>query len=380
MTLRDKPRCRFDGAGACALPLREDVRSNDHEVFPMRSDLTVLGAALSLCVGAGALGAQTRLVPPPAARPDSGVGQALTLDDATHRRPRAATTALASLVGEYGDTADTLIVFERGGRLFAIERGQERAVSLGAFTRDSSGRGRTLRIAERMFARRALGTDEGVTFRVTPRRPVEELRREALAATPPREQPGARAPELAELVTLDATIRLDIRYASTNNFLGAPMYPAARAFLQRPAAEALVRAHRALAAYGYGLLIHDAYRPWYVTKMFWDATAGADHEFVADPSQGSKHNRGAAVDLSLCDRITGKPIRMTGGYDEFSRRSHAAYPGGTALERWHRDLLRHVMETQGFTVNPSEWWHFDYHTWREYPILNLSFDAVSPPR
>jgi len=294
-------------------------------------------------------------------------------------KPTAAAPALAPLVGEYATAGDTIIVLERAGRLFALEHDRETRIIATAFTRDAAGRGTALRMGGRTLDRRALGTDEGVTFRVTPLRPVDELRREALAASPPKEKPAARAAELAELVTLDPTIRLDIRYASTNNFLGAPMYPAARAFLQQPAADALVRAHRALKKYGYGLLIHDAYRPWYVTRMFWDATAGADHEFVANPAEGSKHNRGAAVDLTLCDRATGKPIRMTGGYDEFSRRSYAHYPGGTSLERWHRDLLRRVMEAEGFTVNPSEWWHFDYRTWREYPILNIAFDAV-PPR
>ncbi len=317
---------------------------------------------------------------PSATRPDSTArrlaGQPLTLDDAARRRPRAAPRELAALVGEYGDAVDSVIVLERGGRLIAMDGARERAVPVNAFARDSTGRGHSLRFEARTLVRRALGTDEGVTFRVTPLHPIDELRRAALAASPPHEPARARGAELTELVALDSSIRLDIRYASTNNFLGAPMYSAARAFLQRPAADALVRAHRKLAAYGYGLLIHDAYRPWYVTKMFWEATTGADHEFVANPAEGSKHNRGAAVDLTVCDRVTGRPIRMTGGYDEFSRRSYAAYPGGTALERWNRDLLRRVMEAEGFTVNPSEWWHFDYHSWRDYPVLNLPFDAV----
>lgn len=335
-------------------------------------------AAFAVGVAALPLAAQRPL--PRTAHPDSGRREALALDDPARWRPHPAARDLASLVGEYGGGADTVIVLERGGRLFAIGRGPAQPVTAAAFTRDPGGRGRALQLGTRTLARFALGTDEGVTFRVTPRRPVEELRREALAAVPPHEPASARVAQLTELVTLDSGIRLDIRYASTNNFLGAPMYSSARAFLQRPAAEALVRAHRALAAYGYGLMIHDAYRPWYVTKMFWDATAGADHEFVANPAEGSKHNRGAAVDLTLCDRVTGKPIRMTGGYDEFSRRSYTMYPGGTALERWHRDLLRRVMEAQGFTVNPSEWWHFDFHTWRDYPILNVPFEAVPSRR
>jgi D-alanyl-D-alanine dipeptidase len=139
------------------------------------------------------------------------------------------------------------------------------------------------------------------SFRITPLRPVEELRAEALKAQPPGSREPFRKPELVELVKLDPTIKLDIRYATTNNFLGTPVYTQARAFLQRPAAEALVRAHRELKAQGYGLIIHDGYRPWYVTEIFWEATPDDKKIFVANPAEGSKHNRGCAVDLSLYD-------------------------------------------------------------------------------
>lgn len=130
------------------------------------------------------------------------------------------------------------------------------------------------------------------------------------------EQGTFRQAELTELVTLDTTIHLDIRYASDRNFLSTPMYSQARAFLQRPAADALVRAQHRLAAQGYGLLIHDGYRPWYVTQMFWDGTAPDKHQFVADPASGSRHNRGCAVDLTMYDLRTGQPVVTTSGYDE----------------------------------------------------------------
>jgi zinc D-Ala-D-Ala dipeptidase len=211
---------------------------------------------------------------------------------------------------------------------------------------------------------------------INPVRPVAELRAEALAASPPHEDGTFRKPELVELTSLDPAIHLDIRYATTNDFLGTPVYTQARAFLQRPAAEALVRALNKLKPLGYGLLIHDAYRPWYVTKIFWDATPPEGKIFVADPSQGSRHNRGCAVDLTLYDLATGKPIEMPGTYDEMSPRSFPDYPGGTSLQRWHRDLLRRAMESEGFTVYEHEWWHFDYKDWHEYPILNIKFEDL----
>jgi D-alanyl-D-alanine dipeptidase len=205
---------------------------------------------------------------------------------------------------------------------------------------------------------------------------VAELRTQALAAPPPHEDASFRKPDLVELAALDASIHLDIRYATANDFLGTPVYSQARAFLQRPAAEALVRVQQKLKRLGYGLLIHDGYRPWYVTKLFWDATPPEGKIFVADPAQGSRHNRGCAVDLTLYDLATGKPIEMPGTYDEMSPRSYPDYPGGTSLERWHRDLLRRGMESEGFTVYEAEWWHFDYKDWKEYPILNVPFEKL----
>jgi D-alanyl-D-alanine dipeptidase len=220
------------------------------------------------------------------------------------------------------------------------------------------------------------GLAQQISFRITPVRPVPKLRAEALKAQPPREAGPFLPPDLVELVELDPTIKLDIRYATANNFLGTPVYTQARAFLQRPAAEGVVRANRELKAQGYGLIIHDGYRPWYVTKIFWDATPVDKHIFVADPAQGSRHNRGCAVDLSLYDLKTGLEVDMPSGYDEMTDRAYPNYPGGTAEERARRAVLRHAMEKQGFTVYETEWWHFDYKDWKRYPILNIRFEDL----
>jgi zinc D-Ala-D-Ala dipeptidase len=213
-------------------------------------------------------------------------------------------------------------------------------------------------------------------FRITPLRPVEELRKEALASQPPKEKAAFRPADLVDLAKLDPRIHLEIRYATHDNFLSTPVYSSARAFLQRPAAEALLRAHRALASAGYGLLIFDAYRPWYVTRIFWDATPADKHQFVADPSKGSRHNRGCAVDLTLYDLKTGKEVEMTGVYDEMSERSYPTYKGGTAEQRARRDLLRSAMEKEGFKVFETEWWHFDYRDWEHYAIQNTPFERL----
>jgi D-alanyl-D-alanine dipeptidase len=232
-----------------------------------------------------------------------------------------------------------------------------------------------VKIGAVIFKRR----EEATGLQVHPTEPIEELRRRALAEKPPQENKSFRAPDLVDLTTLDPNIKLDIRYASSNNFLGVPVYEQAKAFLQRPAAEALALAARKLRLLGYGLLIHDAYRPWYVTKIFWDATPQDKKIFVADPQEGSRHNRGCAVDLTLYDLKTGAELPMTGAYDEMSERSYAFYPGGTSQERWDRAVLRNALEAEGFTVYAYEWWHFDHKDWQQYPILNLTFERLDHP-
>jgi zinc D-Ala-D-Ala dipeptidase len=196
------------------------------------------------------------------------------------------------------------------------------------------------------------------------------------AQGPPKETGTFREPELRELVKLDPTIKLDIRYATRNNFLGRPVYKEARAFLQKPAAEALVRAHQKLKEKGFGIVVFDGYRPWSVTKIFWDVTPPDKKIFVADPSQGSRHNRGCAVDLSIYELATGTIVRMPSEYDEMTERAHINYACGTPEAKHLRETLRSAMESEGFAVYEPEWWHYDYKDWKEYPIQNIPFSKI----
>ena len=178
---------------------------------------------------------------------------------------------------------------------------------------------------------------------------------------------------MIELTTVDPTIKLDIRYATENNFVGKKVYPEARAFLQEPAAMAVVKVHKELRTKGLGLAIFDGYRPWSITKLFWEVTPEIKRIFVANPAKGSIHNRGCAVDLTVFDLRTGELADMPSGYDEFSERASPDYTGGTAEQRDNRDLLRNLMEEVGFNINANEWWHFDYKDWEKYPIYDVSF-------
>ena len=197
----------------------------------------------------------------------------------------------------------------------------------------------------------------------------------AQIAAPPPEK-NKREANLIELVTLDNTIKLDVRYATDNNFVGKTVYPEARAFLQKPAANALLKVHRQLKKQGLGLVIFDGYRPWTITKLFWEVTPEDKRKFVANPEKGSKHNRGCGVDLSIYDLKTGAQIPMPSGFDEFTERASPDYKGGTDEERRNRETLRRMMEAAGFTVNPNEWWHFDYKDWQKYAIYDIAFSEI----
>jgi len=329
-------------------------------------------------------------------------GDTITLGKTTYTRekqqaaPPEPPEQWKGLIGEYGWDHNTLYIYEYAGRLYALiewveinplTQESENVFAFPAdrhmyhgeklvFTRDASGRATQVEAARVVFQRRPIDGENGATFQIKPVKPLDEIRKQALAAAPPEQKLGLLPPDLVDLASLEG-LKFDIRYATANNFLGTPLYTSAMAYLQRPAAEALKRVHDRLSEHGYGLLIYDAYRPWHVTKMFWDATPEKYHNFVADPAKGSRHNRGCAVDLTLYDLKTGKPVEMVGGYDEFSDRAFPDYPGGTSRQRWHRDLLRRAMQAEGFSVYEAEWWHFDYKDWQKYPILNKTFEELA---
>lgn len=330
-------------------------------------------------------------------------GDKVTVGKATYAKEKPRTEPPAEvpakwkgLIGEYGWDHNTLYIYERDGKLHALiewteidplteesddvfafpaDRGMYHGEKL-VFTRDKTGRATKVTAASVVFERRKIDGEGGETFQIKPIKPLDELRKLALAAKPPDEKGEFLKPDLVDLAPIDG-VKFDIRYATDNNFLGKPFYSSAKAFMQKPAADALARVQAAVKARGYGLIVYDAYRPWYVTKMFWDATPEKLHNFVADPSKGSRHNRGCAVDLGLYDLKTGKVVEMVSGYDEMTDRAFPDYPGTTSRQRWHRELLLRAMAAEGFSVYEEEWWHYDYKDWRKYPVLNKTFEELA---
>ena len=300
------------------------------------------------------------------------------------------------LVGLYGRRGAQLSLFEDGGALFADGCGFARApvgpardgVRLATRAPTAEGpspaplrlheRGHAafITIGEARYERRDFDSEAAAPERAPNTRDPSP----GGPASPPVDPSATLANDLVCVLEIDPTIRLDIRYATADNFMGFPLYEAPVAYLQRPAAEALGRVQRAIAAQGYGLIVHDAYRPWSITRLFWDAIPPAFRAFVADPAVGSKHNRGCAVDVTLCALTDGEAVDMPGRYDEASARSSAGFTGGASRQRWFRDRLREAMEAAGFAVQPDEWWHFDFETWRDYPVSDIGLMAIMAPR
>ncbi len=171
-------------------------------------------------------------------------------------------------------------------------------------------------------------------------------------------------------------LKFDICYARPDNFFGEKVYNLAKAFLLKHVADDLYKVHQALAPHGCGLLIFDGYRPWSVTKKFWDGSNENDRQYLANPETGSSHNRGCAVDLTMYLLKTGEPVQMPSAFDEMNEKSYPDYQGGTEEQRYYRDLLQNMMKAHGFLGIKNEWWHFNHHTHKNHPVMYLTFEEV----
>jgi D-alanyl-D-alanine dipeptidase len=181
--------------------------------------------------------------------------------------------------------------------------------------------------------------------------------------------------ELIDLEKFIPGIVLDIRYATTNNFTGEKIYNMSKAYARKPVAEAVKRAQAELQKQGLGIKIFDAYRPYKATVRFYEVYK--DTTYVASPYKGSRHNRGCAIDMTIINLKTGEELKMPTGYDSFQKEAWPSTPVKDPEARKNRALIISVMEKQGFKVNGSEWWHFDFIGWRNYEVLDIDFEALA---
>lgn len=179
--------------------------------------------------------------------------------------------------------------------------------------------------------------------------------------------------DLVDVTKLDFSIRLDIRYATPKNFTKKTVYPVAKCFLRKPVAEALTRVESALRLQDLALSVFDCYRPLSVQQTFWDLVP--DERYVSDPKKGSRHNRGAAVDLTLVEARSGKPVEMPSEYDDFSPKAHRNSKRMSKVARRNMKILEKAMVREGFIPFATEWWHFDYQGWEKYDLLDIPFSA-----
>lgn len=176
-----------------------------------------------------------------------------------------------------------------------------------------------------------------------------------------------RGSDIVDIRSIDSTIVLDIRYATANNFTKQVLYPVAKAKLRRVAAESLAAVQRELKKMNLGLKIFDGYRPLSIQRILWNIVPNTN--FVADPKKGSKHNRGAAVDLTIID-AQGNELEMPTGYDDFTEKASHAYMDLSPDAIANRALLLDVMTRHGFHSIKSEWWHYDFRGWEQFDIMD----------
>jgi D-alanyl-D-alanine dipeptidase len=187
---------------------------------------------------------------------------------------------------------------------------------------------------------------------------------------------AASAPaQLVDVTQVVPDVVLDLRYATTNNFLKRQLYAKPLCLLRPDAAAALKRAADLLRPQGFRIRMWDCYRPHRVQKVMWEAYPVRG--YVAPPDPGSVHNRAGAVDVSLSD-LQGNPVEMPTDFDDFSTRANLH---GRVLKPEHavrRQLLRDAFEAAGFTGIRSEWWHFEGPNARRHPVLDIPLEDFAP--
>lgn len=237
--------------------------------------------------------------------------------------------------------------------------------------RSREGYGVSCSVGGNRYSRRFFAGENGRPFRFAPVSDWQALKTAADAAVMPAQLGAGQQAQLVDLAQAVPGLKFDLRYAQADNCFGQALTDDQRSFLDADAAQALAQAQQYLKPYGYGILVWEAYRPWSVSKLAYDALPADKKSMLPAPEAGFSHNTGRSIDVSLYLLATGENAGMISGFDEPSVRQYASFAGGTTLERYRRDLLRSAMQMAGFTASETEWWHFDYGDIKGFAHLNV---------
>lgn len=237
--------------------------------------------------------------------------------------------------------------------------------------RSREGYGVSCSVGGNRYSRRFFAGENGRPFRFAPVSDWQALKTAADAAVMPAQLGAGQQAQLVDLAQAVPGLKFDLRYAQADNCFGQALTDDQRAFLDADAAQALAQAQQYLKPYGYGILVWEAYRPWSVSKLAYDALPADKKSMLPAPEVGFSHNTGRSIDVSLYLLANGENAGMISGFDEPSVRQYASFAGGTTLERYRRDLLRSAMQMAGFTASETEWWHFDYGYIKGFAHLNV---------
>lgn len=237
--------------------------------------------------------------------------------------------------------------------------------------RSREGYGVSCSVGGNRYSRRFFAGENGRPFRFASASDWQALKTAADAAVMPAQLGNGQQAQLVDLAQAVPGLKFDLRYAQADNCFGQALTDDQRAFLDADAAQALAHAQQYLKPYGYGILVWEAYRPWSVSKLAYDALPTDKKSMLPSPEAGFSHNTGRSIDVSLYLLANGENAGMISGFDEPSVRQYASFAGGTTLERYRRDLLRSAMQMAGFTASETEWWHFDYGDIKGFAHLNV---------
>lgn len=237
--------------------------------------------------------------------------------------------------------------------------------------RSREGYGVSCSVGGNRYSRRFFAGENGRPFRFATASDWQALKTAADAAVMPAQLGTGQQAQLVDLAQAVPGLKFDLRYAQADNCFGQALTDDQRAFLDADAAQALAQAQQYLKPYGYGILVWEAYRPWSVSKLAYDALPADKKSMLPAPEVGFSHNTGRSIDVSLYLLANGENAGMISGFDEPSVRQYASFAGGTTLERYRRDLLRSAMQMAGFTASETEWWHFDYGDIKGFAHLNV---------